>query len=186
MKLYLFGASGSGVTTLGLALAQHLKTPYFDSDHYFWAPSDPPFTVRRDPELRNQMIRQDLLDAGDWILGGSILNWGENVFPAFDLMVFLWIPPEIRLERLKKRELQRYGDVILTDPVRIALFDEFMRWAADYDQETGIANRTVSAHKAWLHQATVPTMEISGDFSVEERMQEVLAFLNLLTESNNY
>lgn len=108
------------------------------------------------------------------------------MLPAFDLIVFLWIPPEIRLERLEKRELQRYGDVILTDPVRIALFDEFMRWAADYDQETGIANRTVSAHKAWLRQATVPTLEISGDFSVEERMQQVLAFCDLLSQSNNY
>ncbi|MEJ7664585.1 MAG: hypothetical protein WKG07_36235 [Hymenobacter sp.] len=47
MKLYVFGASGAGVSTLGAALAAILGATYFDGDAYFWEVSDPPFTVRR-------------------------------------------------------------------------------------------------------------------------------------------
>ena len=43
----------------------------------------------------------------NWILGGSIIHWGENLFPEFDLIVFLWLPPEIRLKRLKERTENR-------------------------------------------------------------------------------
>jgi adenylate kinase family enzyme len=59
MHINIFGASGSGVTTLGNALAEKLGYSYFDSDHYFWEKSDPPFTLRRDAEKRNSMINND-------------------------------------------------------------------------------------------------------------------------------
>ncbi|CAC9976206.1 hypothetical protein FLAPXU55_03930 [Flavobacterium panici] len=36
MKIHIFGASESGVTTAGEALSKKLDIPYFDSDTYFW------------------------------------------------------------------------------------------------------------------------------------------------------
>lgn len=35
MRLHIFGTSGSGVNTLGQALAKHLQVPYFDNDAFF-------------------------------------------------------------------------------------------------------------------------------------------------------
>lgn len=51
MKIHIFGASGSGVTTLGNALANQLNIPYFDSDHYFGKP--PIHPLRKDANLLN-------------------------------------------------------------------------------------------------------------------------------------
>lgn len=45
MKLHLFGASGSGVTTLGHKLCQVMNMPYFDTDAYHWVPVYPPITI---------------------------------------------------------------------------------------------------------------------------------------------
>ena len=118
MKIHLFGASASGVTTLGHALAKKLNIPYFDSDQYFWLPTAPSFTSKRNPEERNQLIKKALTDIDHWIFGGSSVSWGNNVFPEFDLIVFLWIPPDVRLKRLKKREFERYGSAIYNDPDR--------------------------------------------------------------------
>lgn len=36
MNIHIFGASGSGATTLGRFLAVQLNVPCFDSDDYFW------------------------------------------------------------------------------------------------------------------------------------------------------
>ncbi|GAB3319388.1 hypothetical protein GCM10027299_11850 [Larkinella ripae] len=53
MKLHLFGASGSGVTTLGTALAAQLHLPYVDSDDYFW--EKPTRRLRSNAPRRNEM-----------------------------------------------------------------------------------------------------------------------------------
>lgn len=165
MRYHIFGASGSGVTTLGLSLAQHLDIPYFDSDDYFWFRTDPPFTSKRPPIERNAKIRADLDAHPSWILGGSIYHWGENLFPPFDLIVFLYLSPDIRMPRLVARERSRNNK----NPAA------FLAWAADYDHDTGIANRTLNGHEAWLKKQTSPILELRGDLSVQERMQRILA-----------
>lgn len=174
MKIHILGASGSGVTTLGKALAAKIEAPYYDSDDFFWEKSDPPFTVRRNPDVRNAVIRSKLSVGNHWVLGGSAINWGEDVFPVFDLIIFLWIPSQIRMARLRQREFQRYGDVIFTDPVRKKLFEEFMAWANDYDNDTGLASRTRKAHEDWLAKMTSPVLRLSGDLTVTERLAAVL------------
>ncbi|WP_194777913.1 AAA family ATPase [Pararhodonellum marinum] len=174
MKLHIFGASGSGVTTLGKFLAKKLGLKYFDSDDYFWIKTEPPFTQRRDPNERNHLIAKDISEIENWILGGSIINWGENFFPDFDLIIFLYLPNEIRIERLKKRELERYGDTIYTDPKRAKQFTEFIAWATDYDHNTGLANRTLDAHNTWLAQAKNPVLKIIGNKTLDEKLNLIL------------
>ncbi|MFC0780641.1 adenylate kinase [Flavobacterium sp. HJSW_4] len=174
MKIHIFGASGSGVTTTGKALAEKMHFEYLDSDDYFWETTGVPFTLKRDPEVRNSKIKSDLESLGNWILGGSIFEWGENVFPDFDLVVFLWIPSQIRMERLKKREFERYGNVIYNDPERIQQFENFIKWAEDYDNNTGIASRNFEAHKKWLASINFDVLEISGDLTLEQRIDIIL------------
>src|SRR4029453_16093638 len=82
-RIHILGASGSGTTTLGRALAEHLQCPHFDTDDYFW------------------------------VLSGSLCGWGDVAIPLFELVVFLQIPHDIRMERLRQREHQRFGARIL-------------------------------------------------------------------------
>jgi Shikimate kinase len=44
-RIHILGASGSGTTTLGRALAERLQYPHFDTDDSFWVPTDPPSAV---------------------------------------------------------------------------------------------------------------------------------------------
>lgn len=178
MKLHIFGASGTGVTTLGQALAVKLNVPYFDSDDYFWKMSDPPFTIKQQREERNAQIKTDLGKAENWVLGGSVIHWGDDVFPTFDLIVFLYLPTDIRIERLRKREWERYGDIIYTDPLRAKQFQDFINWAADYDNNSGLATRTLQAHEDWMAKVDSPILRIADDLTTEERMQLVIARLH--------
>lgn len=171
MKLHILGASCSGVTTLGQALESHLQIPYFDSDEYFWEKTIPPFTTRRNPELRNQMLMADINQYESWIIGGSLLKWDLAI--DFDLIVFLYIPHEIRMERLRKRELERYGEIIFTDPTRNQQYNDFLNWARGYDDNT-TQGRTLAAHESWLAEQNCPVLKIRGDCSVEERVALVL------------
>ncbi|HBM15270.1 MAG TPA: adenylate kinase [Lentisphaeria bacterium] len=178
MKLHIFGASGSGVTTLGQAIANRLDVPYFDSDNYFWKNTEQPFTERYNAEERNLRIIADLEKHDDWILGGSVINWGDHVFPTFDLIVFLYLPKEIRIERLKKREFERYGDQLCSDQKKLKKFENFINWASDYDDNSGIANRTLHAHEKWIAKANTKILKLVGDLTIEEKMKQILEILN--------
>jgi len=46
----------------------------------------------------------DLTAHKSWVLSGSLCSWGDVAIPLFELVVYLWIPPEIRLERLRHKE----------------------------------------------------------------------------------
>ncbi|WP_278379708.1 AAA family ATPase [Chryseobacterium arthrosphaerae] len=174
MRIHIFGASGSGVTTLGKALSEQLNIEYFDSDDFFWLKTEVPFTEKQNPEIRNTTVSDILHTTDSWIFGGSIIHWGENIFPPFDLVIFLYLPPEKRMERLRKREFERYGEEITVNPERAVKSEEFMEWAKDYDHDTGIANRTLNAHREWLTGIDVPLLEISGDYPVSDKIIIIL------------
>jgi adenylate kinase family enzyme len=112
MKIYIFGASGSGTTTLGTALSKKLNIPQYDADDYFWERTDPPFTTKRDTENRIKLLKTDLSQNDSWILTGSIMGWGDFIVDELDLAVYIYIQQSIRMERILKREIERYGSRI--------------------------------------------------------------------------
>ncbi|MDR3715484.1 MAG: hypothetical protein P4L51_21965 [Puia sp.] len=181
MKIHIFGASGSGVSTLGRALSERLDLPYFDSDEYFWERSDPPFTVKRRAAARNALLKEDLAKQGgasspQWILGGSVVNWNDPVFRDFDLAVFLWIPPGVRIRRLQQREQERYGDVLFLDPERRRLYEAFIDWASGYD-DNSLSGRTLAAHEKWMRELDCPVLELREDISTEERVEAIIDYI---------
>lgn len=173
MKLHIFGASGAGVTTLGTALGQALSISYFDSDAYYWVPSEPPFTIRRPEADRDAALAHALIQHPDWILGGSAMSWAAPWILAADLVIFLWLPQPLRLHRLQQRELERYGNVIFTDPTRAEQTRTFLAWAAGYDDNSCGGSRNLANHTEWLGQFTCPVLELRGDFSVAQRLNAV-------------
>jgi adenylate kinase family enzyme len=111
-RIYISGASGAGVSTLGAGLAAKLQVPHFDVDNYYWYPTEPPFEQSRPPAERVNLLNQSLTD-GQWILSGSLDGWGDEVIQGADLVVFIDTPTSLRIERLKARESLRYGERIL-------------------------------------------------------------------------
>lgn len=183
MRLHILGASGSGVTTLGKRLAAHWNIPYFDSDAFFWEQTPIPFSVKRDPKCRDEALLRHLRPTKHWVLGGSVIQWNKAIHALFEVIVFLHIPQALRLQRLQVREWQRYGSYLKTHPFWKNKFEAFMRWAKDYDEDTGIAHRTLKAHKCWLAQQKVEPIVLAGDMSVNQRVQRVVEEVNGLSEA---
>jgi len=178
MKIHILGASCAGSTTLGNALSSQLNIPYFDTDSFFWEKSAVPYTVKRDPLLRNQLLKDELNKANNYIVGGSLVSWGEDWKHMFDLAVFLYLPKEIRMERLVKRELERYGNAIYEDPQRHQLFLDFINWASKYDDRSFTA-RNIGIHENWLNGLNCKVIKIEDDTTVAERLRRIVEVLDL-------
>ncbi len=168
-RLHLLGAPGSGVTTLGKALAARLGIPHFDTDDYHWFTGDAlPYRRRRNPEHRRQMMRQDFANNKNWVLSGALCGWGDEFAPLFSQVVYLWLPAETRLARIRERERQRYG------PERIGpggdlhtVFKKFLAWAAAYDEDSGNV-RSRGKELEWLAGLSCPVLRIETEMSIPE------------------
>ena len=112
-KIHLFGASGSGTSTLGAALAQRLSLPHLDVDDFYWRPTNPPFVEKQQPAQRLLDLNEAMMESQGWILSGSLCGWGDELIPRFSHAVFLFLQPHLRQQRLRLRERQRHGDRIL-------------------------------------------------------------------------
>jgi adenylate kinase family enzyme len=173
-RIHIMGASGSGTTTLAKALSERFGYTHFDSDNYYWVPTPIPFTQKRDREERNNLLIRDLESSTRWVLSGSLCRWGDIFIPDFELVVYLSLPKEIRIQRLLERERQRYGAEIEPNGSRHQLHNEFIEWASQYD-EAGPYMRSKSLHSIWLSNLSCPVLRIEGDKTVEERLNIVLS-----------
>lgn len=173
MHIHITGASGSGTTTLGLALAEVLGIRHLDTDHFFWMPTDPPFTTQREVGARVAMLGQEALPDADWVLSGSAMKWGAEFEPLYDLVVFLTIDPMIRMERIRRREEARYGERIGPGGDMAVQSREFMEWAESYDT-AGPERRSLVAHEEWLKTVTRPVLRLDSSRAVERLVSEVL------------
>lgn len=166
MRLLVTGASGSGTTTLGKAIAEQHGWSWLDTDEVYWLPSDPPFQRKRDVDQRRLLLRSRLAASTHIVVSGSLMGWDESAEDGFDRIVFLQAPAEVRVTRLREREQRALGRV-----------DEaFIAWAAQYD-EGALPGRNLQRHLAWLAARRCPILRLSSEQPVADLTAQVRQWL---------
>jgi len=169
-RIHIFGASGSGTTTLGAAIAERFGHTHLDVDRFFWIPTDPPFTTIRDIPARRAMLAAALEGHPRWVLSGSLCGWGDIFIPRFELAVFLHIPHEIRMARIMARDRERYGDAIDEGGAMRSEHLEFIEWARKYDTADE-SMRSLRLHEKWIPMLPCRCLRLEGDLTTEERLR---------------
>lgn len=174
MRVHILGASGSGTSTLGAALAQRTEACHLDTDDYYWLSTDPPFEEPRPMPERLARLEADLDAAPRFVLSGSLCGWGDPLVSRFEQVVFLLIPRGVRLARLHDRERSLFGADALAPGGRMhENHTAFLEWAAGYDAG-GLDMRSLARHTAWLAQVPCPVLRLEGEMSVESQVAQVL------------
>jgi hypothetical protein len=111
----------------------------------------------------------DLTAHDSWVISGSLCGWGDVAIPLFELVVFLWIPHDVRMARLRQRELARFGERILPGGDMYEISQVFLTWAAAYD-EGGFDMRSRRRHDQWLSTLPCPILCFEGEYTIEEQL----------------
>ena len=175
-RINVMGASGSGTTTLGRSLATALSLPHFDSDDFYHGPSDPPFQNPRSPDQRYQLICQQILPTENWVLSGGVADWLPCPQLDFTCIVFLTVDTQVRIERLRRRERERFGNRILAGGDMHAIHEGFIEWASRYDLGD-VEGKTLPLHKAYLKEQSCPVLDFCGERPTSEIRDAVLQSL---------
>ena len=157
-RIHIVGASGSGTTTLGAALAARLDHPHIDSDTSFWK--------TKHSEIRSFVVAELLPVSGQWVFSGSAVGWAGPIEPFYDLIVFLKLDPSVRMDRIRRREVARYGARVRPGGDMAETSAAFLDWAAAYDT-AGLEQRSLLKHEEWLATQTALVLRLDSAMPVE-------------------
>lgn len=175
--IHIFGASGSGTSTLGKRICLELGYKFMDTDDYFWLPTDPPFTAKRNVKERLTMMRKDIRDAENAVILGSLVDWGDELIPLFTLAIRLETAAELRISRLEQRERARFGARLDVGGDMYVEHQNFIAWAKAYDSG-GLEMRSEAKHDEWQKLLLCPCLELNGADNLETNVEIVKKYLH--------
>jgi adenylate kinase family enzyme len=180
-RIHVLGASGSGTSTLARGLASSLGSQCFDTDDFYWKPTDPPFREKRPIAERLELMNALFLPRRDWILSGSFTSWGAEIVPRLTHVIFLTLPAAKRLARLRKRERMRADGTLLKSKDWRVANAGFLEWAMAYD-DPDFPGRSRITHERWLDMLEIPVIRLDGDEPPETLLARAIDALDASNE----
>lgn len=166
--IIIYGATGSGKTTLGKELAQRLNFQHIDIDDYIWRwDTEIPYTILRPREERIEYLMNAISKCQYFVMTGSMGSIREAFNSLFDLAVFITVPTEIRIERLRTREFTMFGERILAGGDMYEQNIKFFKDAIQYD--TGEPPQVcLKHHEQWTAELSCPVLRVDGTKTISE------------------
>lgn len=177
MKILLFGASGSGTTTLGNEIEKRTDFKHLDVDDYYWKKTIPPFQEKIPLTQRNENLKADFYKSENVVVSGSMVSWGKEWETAFDLAIFIRLENAERMERLKAREVERYGEKLLTDISIQQNSKAFLEWANQYENPN-FNGRSLKVHTDWIRWLDCKILRLDGGMDLSKKVEIVLTEIN--------
>ena len=172
-KIHILGASGSGTTTTGEALANKLGYIHLDKDDYFWEKTEIPYTQKRKVNERIKLLKKDLINNSNLVLSGIFYPWGDELTTYFDTMVYIEVDKKIRRKRLIEREYNTYGSKMLKNGDMYIQFGNFLNWAMNYEENS---NEDIGKNKTenWLKKSGKKIIRVNGELPTDKIVQIII------------
>ena len=107
------------------------------------------------------------------MVSGRRDSWADGIARDAELIIFLEAPTEVRLERLRQRERERFGDALVPGGAMHETHREFIEWAAQYEQGTQ-PGRSRPKQERWLAGLPIPVLRMESTRPVAELVSDVL------------
>lgn len=179
MKIQIIGGSGTGKTTLGKFIGEKEGVKWLDTDGYIWKGHG--FTESYPVEERLAMYRQDMESAESYVASGSVYAWCKDGFSDRDLLVFLFLDEDLRLERLRARETERNSPFSLDENGKMT--NEFLEWCQTY-LKAGDKDMvgTYAEHARQMAISKSPVLKIDSSLPLEELYARIMEAYKLSSQ----
>ena len=164
-KLIVCGLNGAGKSTFGRALSKALGYKFADIEDYYFSPDDITYSHPKSKEEVSKLLCGDITSNENFILSAIKGDYGDDVSNAFTLAIYLYVPKEIRLNRVKERSAKRFGDRILQGG------DLYLKEGGFFHT---VEMRTGSIVSDWLIKYDIPIMILDGTKTVSENIESFL------------
>lgn len=170
--IIIIGPSGSGKTTLGKIAAQKLGYPYFDVDDYIWKQNtDSPYTQMYTRDEKISRLSNDIAPYEHFVMAGSMSSFHYAFDEMFEMMVLLYVSPDIRIERVHKRAIERFGERVLEGG---DMYEAHMRFLNDNRRYEEDGSPNMREQKEWMENMSCEKIELDGAAELEKNADVIV------------
>ena len=167
--IVIFGANGCGKTTLGCELARKLNTKHLDVEDYYFEKSEIPYSKPRSKDTVIKLMLVDIEKCDSFVLSAVTGDYGDKISSMYKLGVFLSVPFDIRLERVKHRLLEQYGERALVGGDMYEQEQDFLEF---------VRTRNLSIIDEWAKTLACPILNLDSTKAISENIQLIIEGYN--------
>ena len=169
-RIIVCGGNGAGKSTLGKALGAALGIPFMDIEDYYFAKDNTEYdyAAARTRDEVTELLLDDMKHRGDFVLSSVKGNYGTRVEDMFTHAVFINVPKEIRLQRVRERSYKQFGNRILQDGDLHEKEEKFFAMVESRSDDDVIA---------WLRTLKVPMIEVDGTQPIAKSVEDIKEWL---------
>lgn len=160
------GMNGAGKSSAAKALADLLDFRLLDIEDYYFPPADPPFSIQRDKEEITRLLRHDALP-GNFIFA-SVSPDGYGIDYLISAVFRIEVPAEIRIPRIRKRDILRYGERVLAGGDMHENCEAFIKKCKARDPEE---------RKSRARLPGRPFIELDGEHEISENVKIISEYI---------
>lgn len=165
-KILICGLNGAGKSTLGKGLAQRLGWKFLDIEDYYFPQDNTdynPDNMRTEEEVI-VLLAEDMKKYSDILFASVKGNVGKEVLSMLTGAIFMHVPKEVSMRRVRERAYKRFGDRILPGGNLHEQEEKFFRMI-EMRREKEIAER--------VEQLGVAVIHVDGTEPTENNIQKI-------------
>ncbi len=152
---------------MGKALAEKLHFYFIDNEDLYFPKTDPNYMYAspRTREEAKKLLFREIKAHENFVFASVKGDYGEEIYPFFQYVILIDVPKDIRMERVKKRSFQKFGNRMLP--------------GGDlHEQEEGffefVKSRAENTVKEWVQLLSCPIIRIDGTKPIEENIDFII------------
>ncbi|MDR1704038.1 MAG: AAA family ATPase [Clostridiales bacterium] len=151
--IVIFGLNGAGKSTLGRELARILGYKYMDPEDYCFEESDIPYSRPRPRADLLRLMLADIEKYRSFVLSTVMDDLGGAITRYYELACHIAAPKELRLERVRRRNTDKFGEHVLPGGDMHEQTEDFMRF---------VSSRPAEPVEEWRGTLKCPVIDVDG------------------------
>ncbi len=170
MGFIICGLNGTGKSTLGKTLAEKLHFHFIDIENLYFPKTNSDY-IYASSCTREDVVERLLYEIkahDNFILASVKGDYGEDIYSFFQCAILLDVPKDIRLQRVKERSFQKFGNRMLLGGDLFEQEEKFFRF---------VESRNENTVEEWIKFLKCPIIRIDGTKPIDENIGFIIELI---------
>jgi len=161
--IIICGLNGAGKSTLGKALAEKLNLYFIDNEDLYFPKTEPHYTyaLPRTREEVEKLLLNEIKAHENFVFTSVKGDYGETVSSFFQYAVVIEVPKDIRIQRVKNRSFQKFGNRMLSGGDLYEQEEHFFDF---------VKSRAEDTVEKWIQSLNYPVIRVDGTKPIKENI----------------
>ena len=168
--IQICGLNGCGKSTLGKALADRLGFHFIDNEHLYFSRSgsDEPYANPKSRAEVERLLMDEVSKYPDFVFSAVKGDYGKEIVPMYNYVIVIDVPKELRIQRVRNRSFQKFGDRMLAGGDLHGPEEAFFKV---------VESRRDDYVENWLPNVNCPVIRIDGTKPIADNVEHIVQII---------